>query len=164
MNNVSQSQDNQPTQDNENKALPFDVNKGWVAIPNAIYTVYTKHPQINATAILVYGRLLHHHNHNFGYAYPTFPQLANDLGLTPDAIKVNIRKLVAVGLITKGRGGQHNNNRYFFHTPVETVSELIAKFPEEADKIREYERKAAAILEKAEADKERLRDVRKRAN
>jgi len=40
------------------KALPYDYDGGWVAVQNAVLTVYTLHPDFKATTLLVYAYLL----------------------------------------------------------------------------------------------------------
>ena len=146
-----------------NKALPFEVERGWTGVPNAIYTVYMKHPEMNASAAILYGLLLKYHNAKYGYAYPTREVLAIDLGVSTRTITTLTQKLVKVGLIEVGKSSiQNNGNNYYFPPVCETVEELEKKFPEIGDHLRKLEERAEEIIAKAEADKRRRDDVFKR--
>ena len=161
MTNRNQQQQSQPIEEEiANKALPFAVEKGWTAVPNAIYTVYMKHPVMNTTAVVVYGYLLRHYNDNYGYAFPPQVEMAINLGVSTGTIKNAVANLKKVGLITAKYNIQYGNNHYFFNKPVETIEELIEKFPEIVPHLEKLEEQAQKTREDAEADKNRLAESR----
>lgn len=144
------------------KALPFEVERGWTGVPNAIFTVYTKHPEINSTALLVYTYLLRLHNDDYGYAYPSQVDMAINFGVKTGAIKDAVARLRNAGLITTKFNIRHSNNNYFFNKPVETVEELLEKFPEIEPHLKKLEEKAQEVREEAEAERERLAKTRQK--
>ncbi|MCG7346395.1 helix-turn-helix domain-containing protein [Sporosarcina sp. ACRSL] len=164
--NSQQTQPNVETEvektESASKALPFAVNKGWTGVPNSIFTVYTKHPEINATAIMVYTYLLRLHNDDYGYAYPSQVEMAINFGVTTGTIKNAVARLRNAGLITTKYNIRHSNNNYFFNRPVETVEELLEKFPEIEGHLKKLEEKAQKTREEAEAEKERLAKTRQK--
>ena len=157
MNELSAEQN----QNNESKALPFEVGRGWTAMPNAAITVYSKHPSYNTTAIVLYNRLLNYYSTNYGYAYPTRARLAIDLGMSVESVKRAIKALKEMELIDVKRNYQFNNNNYYFLQPVETVEELKQKFPQHIAKIEKKEAEILAILQMEENDKQRFETFKK---
>lgn len=154
---INETQTNEET---KNKALPFEVEKGWTAMPNSLYTVYLKHPEMNSTALAVYGYLLRLYNTSYGYAYPTLPELAIALGVSVSTAQTSIAKLRKVELIKSRYSVRYNNNTYTFPPVVETIEELEAKFPEIKPHLQKLEKSAERIRKKAEDDKQRLRNKR----
>lgn len=138
------------------KAMPFPVAKGWTGLPNSVFNVYMKHPDINSTAIVVYGYLLRHYNDSYGYAFPTQMDAAISMGISVGTVKKSIAKLKKVGLISTKFNMQHGNNNYYFNQPCETIEELESKFPEIKPHLQMLEERAQKIRKEAEADKERL--------
>lgn len=160
MTKSSQSQDQQLIDQIRNRALPFAVKKGWIAMPNAVYTVYLKHPEMNTTALAVYGYLLRLYNAEIGYSFPTLPDIAVGLGVSVTTVQTSITKLRKVGLIVSKYNVRYNNNTYTFPPVVETMEELEVRFPEIKPHLEKLDRQAERIRKKAEDDKQRLRDKR----
>ncbi|MHC8516192.1 helix-turn-helix domain-containing protein [Sporosarcina sp. ITBMC105] len=150
----------QQTQLTPSKALPFEVEKGWTGVPNSIFTVYMKHPDINPTAIVVYGHLLRHYNDQYGYAFPSQVDMAISLGVSTRTIKSAISKLKKVELITPKYNMQFGNNHYFFNKPCETIEELLRKFPVIKKHLEKLDELAQKTIEEAEIDRERLAKAR----
>lgn len=149
----------------ENKALPFEVERGWTAVPNAVYTVYMKHPAMNAPAAVLYGLLLKYYNAKYDYAFPTREDLAIEMGVSTRTISTLIGKLSEVELIIVEKSAiQNNSNNYFFPPICETIEELEEKFPEISEHLRKLEDREEAIRSDAEADKRRLKSARKGGN
>ena len=92
-NNQPINYETQTNEETKNTALPFEVEKGWSAMPNSLYTVYLKHPEMNSTALAVYGYLLRLYNTSYGYAYPTLPELAIALGVSVTTAQTSIAKI-----------------------------------------------------------------------
>lgn len=138
------------------KAVPFPVKRGWTGVPNSIFTVYSKHPEMNSTALLVYGYLLHRYNEKFGYAFPSQGEMAIDLGVSPRTIKAAVAKLKKVGLIETEISRRFNNNCYFFPPVCETIEELKERFPEITDHLAELDKKAGEIRAEMAEEKDRL--------
>lgn len=145
----------------QSKAVPFAVKRGWVGIPNAIYTVYSKHPDVNLRAIQVYGFLLMNHNDKFGYAYPSQVQIAVALGVSRDTIVKAVASLLKVGLIDVEFSSKYNGNQYTFPTICETIEELVAKFPEIKPHLAKLEAKAVEVIATGQKDKARQRGANK---
>lgn len=153
----SQIEETQPI---EQKAVPFPVKRGWTGVPNAIFKVYSKHPDVNLRAVQVYGYLLMNHNDEFGYAYPSQVKIAIDLGVSRDTIVKAIASLLKVGLIEVEFSSKFNGNQYFFPTICETIEELVAKFPEIEPHLAKLEVQAAGILATGQKDKARQRGAK----
>lgn len=134
-------------------ALPFEVNRGFAQIPNAILRHYQYYPQFNGATTVVYGVLLSHYNKAFGYAFPTHIQIALAANMTEKTVGKHIKTLATAGLIVVTKNGRFGNDTYTFNSPIEVVDEFFAKYPDAGDRYRKLE----ATLSKSKADK----DVRK---
>lgn len=143
----------------QNKAVPFAVKRGWVGIPNAIYTVYSKHPDVNLRACQVYGYLLINHNVKFGYAFPSQVKIAVDLGVSRDTVAKAIAALLKAELITVEYSAKYNGNQYYFPPICETIEELVAKFPEIGKHLAKLDAQAERIRATGQLDKDRQRAV-----
>lgn len=151
----------QPAKVNESKALPFEVTKGWTAIPNALLTVYTRHPEMKASYFLVYLFLLERYNGDYGYAFPTEKQIADHIGVSASTVKRAIQKLKYVGLINVVKSHEHNNNRYTFPKPIESLYEFEEQYPEVTAHMKKLAQQEEKRAEEAEKDLARLEDYYK---
>lgn len=136
----------------ENK-YPFEITEYYSPALNSLKRIYTQHPDFNGNVRLIYELLFDHFNPNYGYAWPTIPQLAIESGLGESTVKRCIATLVKLELIKKQPSSVANNNVYVPLKPVTTIEELIAKFPEVKPHM---ETRIARIKEREATDKQRL--------
>ncbi|MED4918685.1 helix-turn-helix domain-containing protein [Geobacillus thermodenitrificans] len=141
----------------EKKALPFDTSKGFSAIPSVIFTLYTKHPEFDAYALMVYAYLLRRYNDKYGFAFPTVDEIAYTLHISDTTVKRAIKTLKKLGLIRVGRNPGFINNVYYFEKPIEDEAEFFARFKEVEEAEREHAEKWEKINQRRKADKEKYR-------
>lgn len=134
-------------------ALPFEVNRGFTQIPNAILRHYQYYPQLNGAATVIYGVILSHYNKAFGYAFPTHIQVALATNISEKTVGKHIKTLESAGLIAVLKKGRFGNDQYTFNSPIEVAEEFFAKYPEAGERYRKLE----ATLNKSKSEK----DVRK---
>ncbi|MDG4655546.1 transcriptional regulator [Ectobacillus antri] len=106
---------------------------------------------ITHTNLVVYVKLLQLYNENYGYAFPTIPQLMIYTRIRSKAtIHHSLDTLEEVGLIQRSKksGG---NNIYVVYKPL-SKTELYSFFPDKTKKLKEDEEK---LMKTAEHDKER---------
>ncbi|NNU88692.1 helix-turn-helix domain-containing protein [Geobacillus sp. MR] len=141
----------------EKKALPFDTAKGFSAVPSVIFTLYTKHPDFDAYALMVYAYILRRYNDKYGFAFPTVDEIAYTLHISDTTVKRAIKTLKKLGLIRVERNAGFLNNVYYFEKPVEDEAEFFARFKEVEEAEREHAEKWEKISQRRKADKEKYR-------
>lgn len=129
------------------KKYPYQISEHYIPSPNSLRRIYTNHPKYNGNALLIYELLFDYWNADYGYAFPTVWRLAEDSGLGEATVKRCIKTLEELDLINKTRSQVANNNVYTFKKPVESIEELIAKFPE----VKEYRDSRLAKIRESEA-------------
>lgn len=154
----SQIEETQPIEQKQTgKAVPFPVKRGWVGVPNSIYTVYSKHPGMNWRDAAVYAYLLINHNDKYDYAYPSQVKMAIDLGVSLPTIKRSVKSLSDLDLIEIVYSSKYNGNQYYFNPVCETIEELVGKFPGIKEHVAKLDAQASVILATGEEDKARQR-------
>lgn len=129
------------------KKYPYQISEHYIPSPNSLRRIYTNHPKYNGNVLLIYELLFDYWNADYGYAFPTVWKLAEDSGLGEATVKRCIQTLVGLDLIKKQRSQVANNNVYTFKKPIESIEELIAKFPE----VEEYRQSRLAKIRESEA-------------
>lgn len=145
MTNTFEEQSQQP----KKGALPFEVNHGFVQVPNAIMRHYQYYPKFNGATTVVYGFILSQFNDAFGYAFPTHIQVAQAVNMTEKTARNHVKLLREVGLIEVTENGRFGNHTYTFNKPIEIADEFFAKYPEAGERWRILN----AALTKEKADK-----------
>jgi DNA-binding transcriptional regulator YhcF (GntR family) len=112
------------------KEYPFKITEYYSPGLNSLKRIYTQHPDFNGNVRLIYELLFDHWNPDYGYAFPTIWQLAEESGLGEATVKRCIKTLEKLDLIEKRRSSVAQNNIYIVKKPVRTIEELKAKFPE----------------------------------
>src|SRR5690606_17253620 len=123
------------SKDIEQRALPFEVERGFNAIPNAVSDLYVRHPKFTPTTERVYRYLLRRHNADYGYAWPSWTAImqANNIG-SKETVKKALDALEHLELIRRFKHeneGSWDNNGYVFRSPIENEAEFYRKFGEE---------------------------------
>jgi|SRR5699024_211842 len=116
----------------ENKALPFEVNRGFTAMPNSVSDFYTMHPRFTGATERLYLYLLRNYRSDKGYAYPGYRAIKEHTKIGSDSTVSNaIESLEYLNLIqveqVRLSSGQ-KSNRYFFIKPIETYEEFVRRF------------------------------------
>jgi len=127
-------------------ALPFEVERGFTQVPNAVMRHYQYYPKFNGSTTNVYAFLLSQFNSAFGYAFPTHVHVAQAVNMTEKTARGHIRLLEEVGLITVVENGRFGNHTYTFNTPIEVAEEFYAKFPQAGECKRKSDETWAKIL------------------
>ena len=136
-----------------NEVLPFEVERGFIAIPNVIFTHYSFYPKFNGTTIRVYAYLLKLYNADYGYAFPTQMQAMADLGISDKTFRESVKLLEEMRLIRISRSEARLNNVYYFEKPIEDESEFFDTFPKAA----EIKRRKDATVAKMKPKKDEAR-------
>lgn len=123
------------SKDIEQRALPFEVERGFNAIPNAVSDLYVRHPKFTPTTERVYRYLLRRYNADYGYAWPSWTAImqANNIG-SKETVKKALDALEHLELIRRFKHeneGSWDNNGYVFRRPIEDDAEFYRKFGEE---------------------------------
>ncbi|WP_285395989.1 hypothetical protein [Lysinibacillus sp. fls2-241-R2A-57] len=124
------------------KALPYDYEGGWVAVQNAVLTVYTLHPDFKATTLLVYAYLLKNYNIGRRYSWPSFDAMEIDLNISRGTISAATQTLCDLGMINIFKRGSRGSHAYTFNVLIDDEVEFITRFP---DAIPNYEKKLAKV-------------------
>ncbi|MDM5233499.1 hypothetical protein [Lysinibacillus pakistanensis] len=124
------------------KALPYDYDGGWVAVQNAVLTVYTLHPDFKATTLLVYAYLLKNYNIGRRYSWPSFDAMEIDLNISRGTISAATQTLCDLGMINIFKRGSRGSHAYTFNVLIDDEVEFITRFP---DAIPNYEKKLAKV-------------------
>lgn len=116
-------------------ALPFEVTRGFTAVPKAVLYEYFAHPDFKLTTLAVYLLLIDYYNENaggegIGYAFPTHDQIAQKLLLSRRSVRNAIGTLKTLGLINVHRNPIGNNDVYTFNRPIESPTLFDEKFPQ----------------------------------
>lgn len=126
--------------------FPFQISEYYSPGLNSLKRIYTQHPDFNGNVRLIYELLFDFWNPQYGYAFPTIWQLAEESGMGEATVKRCVSTLVELDLIEKKKSSVAQNNVYFIKKPVTTIEELIAKFPE----VEEYRNKRLATIKASE--------------
>lgn len=130
-------------------ALPFEVTKGFTAVPNVVFYEYLAHPDFKLTTLLVYVLLIDYYNENAGgegvsYAYPTHDQIAKKLLMSRKTVRTAIGTLKQLGLINVHHNPIGNNDVYTFNRPIESAVLFDERFPQAV----EYRKKRHKAIER----------------
>jgi DNA-binding transcriptional ArsR family regulator len=68
--------------------------------------------KVNAGAIVVFSRLLHHYNMTSGKCFPSVDTIAHNTGFTVRTVSTHLRALEEAGYIVVHRHGRYGSNRY----------------------------------------------------
>lgn len=120
------------------RALPFEVDRGFTAMPNAVSDYYTMHPLFTGAAERLYLFLLRKYNAKEGYAYPSYQKIREHTKINSDStVSRSIQALEHLGLIRVEKVRLDNgniSNRYYFEKPIEDYEEFMRKFGDELPK------------------------------
>ncbi|KXH83729.1 helix-turn-helix domain-containing protein [Sporosarcina sp. HYO08] len=127
------------------------LQDNFVQIPMELFD-YLQLELITRTDITVYIRLCDFYNEEYGYAFPTIPQLmlATRIG-SKTTIHKSIEKLEEVGLIRKSKTNR-GNNTYVIYKPL-SKSELYDQVPDKVEQFKEFVDK---VLKMSGDDKQRF--------
>lgn len=119
----------------EQRALPFEVTKGFNAMPNAVSDLYVRHPRFTPATERIYRYLLRRYNADYGYAWPSWSKIMseNNIG-SRDTVKNSLDSLEHLELIRRFKhenDGAWDNNGYAFRKPIENEVEFYRKFGDE---------------------------------
>ncbi|EOO19988.1 helix-turn-helix domain-containing protein [Bacillus cereus] len=146
------------------RALPFDLSKGFTAIPTAVMRHYTYLPGFNGNVVLVYGYIIAMYNPQYGYAFPTHDQIGLALNMSRKTVGKHINVLEDAELIEVSKRGGSTNDTYTLLKPIEDEREFYSRFPQALEKrqkaevttgkdVKErYERKARYVDSKDSSD------------
>lgn len=114
---------------------------------------YLKLDLISSNDLNVYLFLLKHDNDKHGYAYPSVPYISIETGIGEKTVKKCTNNLEQVGLIRKGKYGNHpNKNIYFVDLPLSEEA-LFGQVP---NLVENYKLKKNKVECNAANDKSRL--------
>ena len=123
------------SKEKEQRALPFEVERGFNAMPNAVSDFYVRHPKFTPTTERVYRYLLRRYNADYGYAWPSWSVImrANNIG-SRETVQNALDALEHLELIRRFKHeneGSWDNNGYSFRKPIEDEGEFYRKFGDE---------------------------------
>ena len=121
----------------ENKALPFKVERGFIALPTAVSEYYVRHPKFTPATERIYRYLLQRYNSEFGYAWPSWSVIEQDCNVSRGTVRSSLDSLEHLELIERikfEKDGDWDNNGYRFHKPIENEQEFYRKFGDELSK------------------------------
>lgn len=134
-------------------ALPFEVERGYAAVPTAVMKHYFYHPKFNGSALMVYTYLLAHHNASEGYAWPTQIQASRDLGVSDKTFREKVKLLEQLRLVDVKFNDRYGSNNYYFRKPIEDRDEFFAEFPDAAERYRKHTESNDGIKRKRDVAK-----------
>lgn len=120
----------------KNNALPFEVERGFTAMPNAVADLYVRHPLFTPTTERIYRYLLRHYNADYGYAWPSWNAIMseNNIG-SKGTVSKALDSLEKLELIKRfkhtNEGSDWDNNGYTFRKPIENEDEFYRRFGDE---------------------------------
>lgn len=133
------------------KIAKGNIEGNFAKVPMELYD-YIQLEIISHRDAIVYVKLYDLYNEEYGYAYPTIPQLMTSTGIRSKAtIHRCLKNLDKVGLIEK-RKTKWGNNTYLVYKPLEK-NELYKYYP---DKLKEFKKFEAKVMDIAENDKARF--------
>jgi hypothetical protein len=127
------------SEEKSKKVLPFDTNLGFTGLPHAICKFYVLHPWFNPSVERLYRYLLSRHNHDIGYAFPSWNAIIRETQLSRGSVKWGLDVLEHLGLINRHdhvNEGTWNNKFYTFNRPIETDAEFQRRFSQEIADIK----------------------------
>lgn len=112
-------------------AKPFDPADNFVKIHRSLFTLYTRLPDFKPAHVVLYAYLCDKYNVEYGYAFPTQTQIADDLGIGVNAPGTLAKTLKKYALIDyrRQRDGS-NNNVYYVYPPITDPDEFYGRYPE----------------------------------
>lgn len=131
-----------------NKVLPFEVERGFIALPSAISEYYVRHPRFTPATERIYRYLLQRYNAKYGYAWPSWSAIIRDCNVSRGTVKSSLESLEHLELIKRfkfEKDGDWDNNGYRFIKPVESEQEFYRKYNDELPK--KYQKEAENISE-----------------
>ena len=135
-------------------ALPFEMERGFTAMPNAVSDYYVRHPRFTPTVERVYRYLLRRYNADYGYAYPSWKKIIDDCNVSKGTVKTALETLEHLELIKRfkiEKDSGHDNNGYCLIKPIEDEREFYRKFGDElADKYRREDPRSDSDLDELE--------------
>jgi len=132
-----------------------NVKDNYDTIPTTLYN-YVELGLISSSEAMVYIRLYQYYNVEYGYAFPTIPQLMIMTGTGgKSTIDKALDNLVNVGLISKEKNEDYGNkNIYVVYKPLE-CEELYSIA---LDNVEQLEKKKKKLGMRAKKDKIRLQE------
>src|SRR5690625_2805637 len=133
---------------NKNKALPFEVERGFSALPSAVCEYYVRHPRFTPATERIYRYLLQRYNADYGYAWPSWSSIERDCNVSRGTISSSLDSLEHLGLIERiklEKDGDWDNNGYRFIKPIENEREFYRKYGEELS--RKYRKDSEDMAE-----------------
>lgn len=128
------------------RPLPFEVTRGFNAMPNAVSDLYVRHPKFSPTVERIYRYLLRCYNAEHGYAWPSYTAImrATNTG-SRETVSGALSVLEHLRLIERVRFG--DNNGYKFAPPIEDEDEFYRAFgPELSPKYGRSDGDVGAII------------------
>lgn len=127
-----------------------DVKERFEKVSTDIF-FYVQLGLIKCSDVALYIKYLELYNPNYGYAFPTIYQLEDYLNCSRSSLMKANKRLVAAGLLVKGKY-QQNNNVYLPLQPL-SKEELAKQVP---NKVKELENRQMKIYKNANEDKIRF--------
>lgn len=116
----------------ESSALPFEVKRGFNAMPNAVSDLYVRHPRFTPATERIYRYLLRRHNAEYGYAWPSYKAIMQATNTASrGTISSALESLEHLELIVRFKhenDGAWDNNGYRFKAPIEDEAEFYRRF------------------------------------
>src|SRR5699024_6193730 len=113
------------------KALPFEVELGFNAMPTAVSEYYVRHPRFTPATERIYRYLLRRYNSEFNYAWPSWTAIERGCNVSRGTVRTALESLEHLELITRfkfERDGDWDNNGYRFIKPIEDERVFYRKF------------------------------------
>ncbi|MEH7028692.1 helix-turn-helix domain-containing protein [Bacillus wiedmannii] len=121
------------------RALQFDLSKGFTAIPTAVMRHYTYLPGFNGNVVLVYGYIIAMYNPQYGYAFPTHDQIGLALNMSRKTVGKHINVLEDTELIEVSKRSGSTNDIYTLFKPIEDERKFYSRFPQALEKRQKAE-------------------------
>ncbi|WJE22412.1 ArsR family transcriptional regulator [Bacillus cereus] len=121
------------------RALPFDLSKGFTAIPKAVMRHYTYLPGFNGNVVLVYGYIITMYNPQYGYVFPTHDQIGLALNMSRKTVGKHLNVLEDAELIKVSKRGGSTNDTYTLLKPIEDERAFYSRFPQAWEKRKKVE-------------------------
>ena len=119
---------------NKNKTLPFEVERGFSALPSAVCEYYVRHPRFTPATERIYRYLLQRYNAEYDYAWPSWSAIIRDCNVSRGTVKSSLESLEYLELIERtkfDKGDEWDNNGYRFIKPIENEREFYRKYSDE---------------------------------
>ncbi|MED3832996.1 hypothetical protein [Peribacillus frigoritolerans] len=127
---------------------PFEPQKDYTKVHNALFQLYTKLPDFKPDHIAMYTVLMSYHNEQYGYAFPTKAELALRLNCginKPARIAEVLEKYGLIRCVSRHQAQVGSNDIYYVYAPIVDAGEFTNTFREECT---EYDARAAKLLQR----------------